>query len=142
MEIEKCAIAKEEVVSALETEATLTLATCADNRVTIRPVSHINAGLDVYFQTSADSLKMQQIRINPNVALCVGTYQIEGTAKEQGHPLANENAFFAAAYEKKHPGSYRKYSAYPDEIVVCVTIQRVTQWRYIGGKPCVVKLGV
>ena len=142
MEIETYAIAKEEVISALETEDTLILATCADNRVTIRPMSHINAGLDVYFQTSDDSLKMQQIRINPKVALCVGSYQIEGTAEEQGPPLASENAFLAAAYEKKHPCSFQKYSAYPDEIVVCVTIQRVTQWRYIGGKPCVAKLGV
>ena len=142
MEIEKCAIAKEEVVSALETEATLTLATCADNRVTIRYISHINDGLDIYFQTGVDSLKIQQIRTNSNVALCVGTYQIEGTAKEHGHPLASENIFFATAYEKKHPDSFQNYSAYPDEIVVCVTIQRITQWRYIGGKPCVAKLGV
>ena len=140
MEIETCAITKEEVIRALETENTLALATCADNRVTIRPMSHINVGIDVYFQTGVDSLKIQQIRINPNVAICVGTYQIEGTAKEQGHPLASENAFFATAYKKKHPGSFQNYSAYPDEVVVCVTIHRVTQWRYIDGKPYVAKM--
>lgn len=140
MEIETCAIYKEEIIRVLETESTFTLATCAGNRVTIRPMSHINDGLDVYFQTGADSLKIQQIRMNPNVALCIGTFQIEGTAKELGHPLASENAFFATAYEKKHPGSFQKYSAYPDEMVVRVTIHSVTQWRYIDGKPCVAKM--
>jgi len=139
MDIKTCTIAKNEIVQALEREMTLTLATSAENKVSIRPMSHINDGLDVYFQTGADSLKMQQIKANQNVALCVGTYQIEGTARELGHPLDSGNAFFADAYKLKHPGSFESYSSYDDEVVVHVSIHRVTQWRYIGGEPCVAK---
>ena len=141
MDIGKCTITEDELVQALEKETTFTLATCADNRVSVRPMSHINDGPDVYFQTGADSLKMQQMRANRNVALCVGTYQIEGTAQELGHPLDSGNTFFANAYKLKHPGSFDSYSAYEDEVVVRVTIHRATQWRYIDGKPCVAEWG-
>ena len=137
MDIKTCAIAENEIVQALEREMTLTLATSAENKVSIRPMSHINDGLDVYFQTGSDSLKMQQMRANHNVALCVGTYQIEGVAQELGHPLDSGNTFFANAYKHKHPGSFESFSAYEDEVVVRVTINHATQWRYIDGKPCV-----
>ena len=137
MEIGKCAITENEIIQALEKETTLSLATCSGNRVSIRPISHINDGLDVYFQTGVDSLKIQQIRENCNVALCVGTYQIEGVAHELGHPLDIGNTSFANAYKLKHPGSFECYSSYSDEVVVHVTIHRATQWRYTDGKPYV-----
>jgi len=140
MEIETCAITEDEIILVLKTEVTLILATSADNRVTIRPVSHINDGMDVYFQTSINSLKIQQIRANNTVALCVGTYQIEGVAEVLRHPLDKENSFFAQAYEAKHPAYFRLYSAYSDEVVVRVTIHRATQWRYYDGKPVVAEL--
>lgn len=80
-------------------------------------------------------MKMQQIAANPFVALCVGTFEIEGTADVCGHPLSEQNAFFAQAYQQKHPGSFRMYSSLDDEIVMHVTIHRIRQWRYINGKP-------
>jgi len=137
MEIETCEISEEEIISVLEKERTLTLATSAGDRVTIRPMSHINDGKDVYFQTSADSLKIRQIKVNKNVALCVGTYQIEGVAQILGHPLSKENSSFAQAYKLKHPDSYELYSTYDDEVVVHISIRRVSQWKYIDGKPLV-----
>ena len=135
MKFETCPLSAAEIIGVLHKEKVLTLATCADNRVTIRPMSHINVGLDVYFQTGFDSLKMEQIAANPLVALCVGDLEIEGIAATCGHPLAEQNAFFAQAYQEKHPGSFKKYSAYEDEIVVRVKVHRVRQWRYVDGKP-------
>lgn len=135
MKIGTCAIEKEEVIYALETEATIILATCADNRVTIRPMSHVNNGLTVFFQTGRDYLKVRQIRQNPFVAICVGTYEIEGTATLLGHPLADENRFFVEKLKVKHPGAYERWSACEDEVVIKVDIHRVSQWRYIGGEP-------
>ena len=135
LKVETCAISAEEVIAILEREATLTLATCADNHVTIRPISHINVGLNIYFQTDADSLKMNQITANPFVAMCVGTFEIEGAAAPCGHPLAEQNAFFAKAYQEKHPSSFKKYSTLEDEIVIHVAVRRVRQWRYLEGKP-------
>ena len=128
-------IIRDEVINALHTESTHILATCAGNRVTIRPMSHVNEGLTVFFQTGKNSLKMRQIRENPNVALCVGTYEMEGLAAPIGHPLTEENISFVQAYREKHPGSYERYSALEDETVVMITIQQVRQWRYIDGEP-------
>ncbi len=129
-------ISNEEIIAALEKESIMTLATCSGNRVTIRPMSHINRGLTVYFQTGRDSLKVKQIRDNPYVALCVGTYEIEGKASLLGHPFDSGNELFKKKYKEKHPGSYDTYSAYEDEIVVEVNIHRVRQWRYVEGIPC------
>ena len=135
MEIGTRKISKEEVIQVLESESILILATSAGDRVTVRPMSYINEGLDILFQTDMNSLKMQQIRDNPNVALCIGTYQIEGTAAELGPPLAESNKSFANAYKEKHPSSYEKYSAYEEEVVIIVTVHTVRQWRYESGQP-------
>jgi len=134
MEIGICSITAEEVIAALEAEQTLILATAADNRVTIRPMSHVNDGMIIYFQTGRDYLKSQQIRINPKIAIRVGGYDIEGKATLRGHPLDAENSLFAALYKEKHPGSTAIWSTYPEEIVIQVEIELVRQWRYIGGK--------
>lgn len=134
-EIKTCAINAEEVVQALEKEKTMILATCSENRVTIRPMSHINDGLSVYFQAGADSVKMQQIRENPNVAMCVGTCELEGVATELGHPLAENNAFFAQGLKAKHPDAFERWSSLEDEVVVKVVVKRARQWRYIEDEP-------
>lgn len=137
MNLRTCKISAEEIAQALESERVLYLATCADNHVTIRPMSHVHVGRDVYFQTGADSLKMRQIAVNPRVALCVGTYELEGIAIQRGHPLAEENAFFARAYQKKHPVSFEKYTSLEDEVLLQVKVSRVRQWRYIQDEPCI-----
>jgi succinate dehydrogenase/fumarate reductase flavoprotein subunit len=135
MEIKRCKINPEEIITALEAEKTLILATCAENRVTVRPMSHVNDGLTVLFQTGKDYLKMQQIRANPNVALSVGTYQIEGAAAEIGHPFDAGNEAFVKTLQAKHPGAYERWSALPDEVVVKVTVKSARQWRYVDGEP-------
>jgi len=120
-----------ELFNALEKEKTMTLATCAKNRVTIRPMSHISNGREIYFQTSKNSLKMQQIMENPNVAICCVTYEIEGKAVIQGHPL--EEPWFMETYRAKHPEAFVRYSNLPDEVIVKVEIHRVRQWQYVNG---------
>jgi uncharacterized pyridoxamine 5'-phosphate oxidase family protein len=130
-----CAVEKEDVIRTLEKQETIIFATCADNRVTTRYMSHVNDGLNIYFQTGNDYLKMQQIRKNPNVAVSVGTYDIEGTAVELGHPLSGENELFVRLMKAKHPAAFKTYSSIKDECVVKVTVRGVRQWRYIDGKP-------
>ena len=130
-------IQAQEIITALEKAKTLILATCADHRVTIRPMSHVNDGLNVYFQTGRDYLKMQQIRINPNVALCVGDYEIEGVATVVGHPMDEANRFFAEKMQEKHPGAFARYASLAEEVVVKVKITLVRVWRYVDGKPVI-----
>ena len=74
------------LLEALDKEQTVTLATCAGRRVTIRPMSHVRRGHGIYFQTGERSLKMLQITENPHVAILCGTFEIEGTAAAQGRP--------------------------------------------------------
>ena len=135
--IAACELKPEEVISALDKETTIILATCADNRVTIRPMSHFNDGLSVYFQTGEHYLKTQQIRANPNVAISVGTYEIEGQAEIIGHPMDEKNQFFIEKYKKKHPNYTERYSALPNQVVVKIVIKLVRQWRYIDGEPVI-----
>jgi len=132
-----CELAAGDVISALEKEFTIILATCAGNRVTIRPMSHINVGLTVYFQTGAHYLKTRQIRANPNVAMHVGNYEIEGTAEIIGHPMDAANQFFIERYRAKHPSYAERWSALPSQALVRVEIGLARQWRYIDGKPVI-----
>lgn len=135
MKIGTCEINAEDVLQALENEKILNLATCAGDRVTIRPMSHVNDGLTVFFQTGEDSLKVKQIQQNPLVAMCVGTYEIEGKASIIGHPLAEENQFFIEKLKIKHLNAFERWSACDDEVVIKVEPRKIRQWQYIDGKP-------
>jgi len=135
--IDICELAADDIIAALEKETTLTLATCAGCRVTIRPMSHINEGLTVYFQTGKHYLKAQQISANPHVAMEVGTYEMEGVAEMIGHPMDEVNQFFIAKYQTKHPNYAVRWSALPNQVIVKVEITLVRQWRYINGKPTI-----
>jgi len=130
-----CSLSAEEVIAVLEKEKSFTLATSAHGRVSTRAMSHVNDGLTVYFQTGSDYLKVQQMEANPNVALSVGGYEMEGKVTLLGHPLDTENRLFAEIYKKKHPQYTDIWSTYEKEIVVKVEIGLVRQWRYIDGKP-------
>lgn len=131
-------IDQQALLDALDQEQTIALATCAGSRVTIRPMSHIRRGHDIYFQTGARSLKLLQIAENPNVAVLCGTFEIEGEATAQGRPL--DDPWFAEAYRAKHLRPFALYSALPDEIIVKVRIRRVRQWQYVDGAPLLTEI--
>ena len=135
MEIGTSNLTADEVTAVLEKEKTIILATAADNRVTTRSMSHVNDGMTIYFQTGSSYLKTQQIKANPNVAISVDGYDIEGKATLLGHPLDAENSLFAKLYKDKHPQYTDIWSTYPEEIVVKVDIETVKKWRYDNGKP-------
>ena len=134
-DINVCEINVDDVIKVLEKEKSIILATCADDRVTIRAMSHVNEGLTVYFQTGKDYIKSRQITVNPNVAITVGGYDMEGKATLLSHPLDKENEFFIKLFEAKHSEYINVWSKKPEEIVIKVEIGLVKQWRYIEGKP-------
>ena len=121
-DINVCEVNKADVIKALESEKSIILATCADNRVTMRTMSHVNEGLTVYFQTGKDYLKCRQIGINPNVAIAVGGYDMEGKAALLGHPSDTENEFFIKLFEAKHTQYANGWSKKPEEIVVKIDV--------------------
>lgn len=127
---------KEEIINILEREKHIVLASCSDGRVTARTMSHVNIGIDIYFQTDKKFLKAEQIAQNPKVALCVGNLQIEGAAVLGHHPADPENTEILRLYKQKHPHSFEMYSSMKDEIVIKVKPTLAILWKYINGKPC------
>jgi len=77
------------------------------------------------------------MRANPNVAMSVGTYEIEGVAEFIGHPMSKANHFFFKQYKAKHPSHAGRWSPLPNQVLVKVEITLVRQWRYIGDKPMI-----
>lgn len=120
--------AEKETIDYISKNKIMVLATSSKDRVTARMMSIVNDGLVIYFQTDIDFLKYQQIKENPNVALCIGNIQIEGHAKITCHPL--ENPFFAKRYKEIHESSFKKYSHLKDNVLVEVQPKLVTFWKY------------
>ena len=60
------------------------LSTSCDNRVTSRMMFFVIYDNKFYCQTDKTFLKYQQIKSNPNVALCIDNIQVEGIAKNIG----------------------------------------------------------
>ncbi|MCL2188525.1 MAG: pyridoxamine 5'-phosphate oxidase family protein [Defluviitaleaceae bacterium] len=135
MDIQSCTLNAHEVISALENEKTLILATCANHRVTTRHMSHVNEGLDIYFQTGRNYLKSQQIAANPNVAVSVGTFDIEGIATLHDHPLDAKNQFFIEKMKVKHPNAVERWSPLAEEVVIKITVTTARRWRYVNNAP-------
>ncbi|WIF95468.1 pyridoxamine 5'-phosphate oxidase family protein [Caminicella sporogenes] len=112
----------------------MVLATSKDNRVTARSVSCIVINSKIYFQTDKTFLKYKQIKSNPNVALCIDNFQVEGYAKIKGHPFEIENKNFIEVFKKVHNGSFNTYSHMENEVVIEVEPKFVTAWKYENGK--------
>ncbi len=125
---------KSEIINLIADHANMALATNADNRTTCRMVSCVHEGLEVFFQTSIDTVKFQQIAANPKVALCFGNASLEGGAEILGHPIAVPD--FPVRYKARHPASFKRYSSLEEERVVRVSPGLITLWKYINGKPC------
>ena len=127
-------ISKTEIIEVLSRSVIAILATAAYNRVTIRPMSIISKELFVYMQTGFDYLKVYQIKANPNVALSIGEYQLEGRAQILGHPFDKGNEWFAENYKIKHPKSFERWSAKQTEIVIRAEINLARRFYYKDGQ--------
>lgn len=117
------------------THGIMTLSTCAENRVTSRPMSVVVIDGKFYFQTDETYLKYKQLCANPNAALCFKNFSIEGICRVIGKPLDDGNSFFAQAYKKHFRNSFNNYSALPTECVLEVTPTLIYAWEYELLKP-------
>jgi Pyridoxamine 5''-phosphate oxidase. len=122
-----------EIERKLKSEQTIILATCADNKVTARTMAPVNQGLSVLFSTNRNSVKIEQIKQNQNIALAVGNMKIEAVAELFGHP--KEHAFFTAEYPKKFPQYGALYPDKPEDILVIARPIKISLYKYFG-KPC------
>lgn len=123
---------KGEIVNLLAEQDVMVLATACNGRVTARSVSCVQQGLNIFFQTDKNFLKVKQIEENSQVALCSDNLQIEGEAVIKGHTLEKSNRQFRQLYKEKHYDSFKKYSYLEEEVVIKVEPSLITIWKYEG----------
>lgn len=117
------------------THGVMTLSTCAANRVTSRKMSVVVINGKFYCQTSENYLKYKQILQNPNVALCVDNFSIEGVCRDVGKPLDEENSIAAKSIKKHFFLAYKHYSHLAEERLLEITPMLIYSWSYDGTKP-------
>lgn len=120
---------KEEIVKYLESGScdTMVLATASDDRVLARTVLIFSKGLELSFFTWGHSRKCQQIRKNPNIALCKNNMMIEGVAEIVGGLTEERTREYADFMRTKNPESIERWEKHPNMVIVVV---RPTQIVY------------
>lgn len=111
------------------------LSTCADDRVTSREMSVVVIDGKFYCQTDKRYLKCRQIKANPNVALCVNNFSVEGECRIIGHP--SQNGFFVDRMKERFPDAVARWSELPTECVLEITPKLISSWIYEDNKPYV-----
>ncbi len=119
---------EKELIEFLNNNKVMVLSTSFKDRVTSRMMSVINNGIVIYFQTSINSTKYEQMLKNQNVSLCISNMQLEGKAKIKCHPY--DDIFFKENYSKTHANSFKTYSHLKEEILIEVHPTFVTFWKY------------
>jgi general stress protein 26 len=98
----------------------VSLATARENHVRVRVVDYVNDGLRIGFLTWADTTKMDHLKSNPRLALCVDALQVEGTAVIKGHPSLPENAAFMKLYQERHPSPHKNFISQDKTVLIMV----------------------
>lgn len=126
-----------EIAQELEKAESIVFATSAENRVSARTMCPVNDGLDIMFSTDGKSGKVEQIKINPNVALVTGSIQIEATAELFGHP--SKHTLFLKKNGIKYPWMQDAFKLEPGQednsmLVICHPT-KISFYKYLEDKP-------
>lgn len=111
----------------------MVLSTSSNGKVSSRMMSVVQTGGIFYFQTDLNFRKVQQIKENPTVALCIDNFQIEGICKDFGHPL--ENTDFYRLYQENFKNSFDAYTHNENEILFGVKPSFIERWIYQNKRP-------
>lgn len=127
----------EQLKEALEAAETIVLSTSNNDIVTARPVSIMSDGLTIYVRTDENSRKALQMKANPNIAVCVGSFYGEGQAKSAGYTSDVDNKKLKRKYIQRYPGAFSDADVYlsDTEVFYEITLSKVFQWVYDGGLP-------
>jgi len=122
-----------EIEKQLRKAKEIVLATCAEGRVTARLMAPLSDGLEVLMSTSVNSLKVSQMRQNPNIALAIGNLKMEAEAELFGHPGGHPT--FLKEYAKKFPLYAKLYKSSPEDLLVIAHPKKIALYKF-AGKPC------
>jgi uncharacterized pyridoxamine 5'-phosphate oxidase family protein len=129
----KVAKSQTKVLQELATINIMILATSKKDIVTARSMSIIMDNNKIYFQTGKLMDKYDQLVCNENVALCMNNIQIQGSARDIGSWIHNQELL--SLYKKKHNNSYELYGNMKTQTVIEITIKNIKKWEYVNGKP-------
>ena len=108
------------------------LATSKDGYVTARRMRLLLDDHNLYGWTDSKTRKVEQIKANPNVAVVVGYYQMDGIASVIGHP--NEEPEFLEVIRKKLPHRYenlvKDWGERSDRSAIKIELKRVALFKY------------
>lgn len=122
---------KEKIMQRLSEQKSIVLATCENGKVAARTVYCTSNGMKIYFMTSKAYRKYKQICKNPNVGLCFGNVQIQGTAKILGHPLSVENKLVLESCSHLED-EFLHWTKYKNTVLIEVDITEVECWNRNG----------
>jgi general stress protein 26 len=117
-----------EKVEFLDAHDHMSLATAQNDLATVRIVTYVNDGLNLYFITNQHSKKYIQINANPKVSACIDNVQIMGKAEVLGRPLDEKNKEYADIYRRKLPEIFLKYSSIPVMVLMRVEPSLFETW--------------
>lgn len=96
----------EQFYNLVRTEMTITLATAANESVTMRVVSPVCYQQAILIFTSGESKKYRQLQKNPHCCLAVGPFFAEAIAQFRGAAMLPENRELRDAYSEKFPNAF------------------------------------
>lgn len=108
----------------------ISVATSYRDQVRARVVDYVNDGLRIAFLTWKDTVKMEHLKHNPRIALCVDSLQVEGKASMMGHPSLPENNKFMDIYQKRHPSPFRNFIDQPEILQITVEPELMILMKY------------
>lgn len=121
----------------IKKEMGVTLATAAQERVTMRTVSPVYYKGDILIFTAPDSLKYRQLKENPNCCIAAGNFFAEARAEFLGATMAEANEERRNAYCEKFPGAFDEGVAMGgrDAEFIQFRLKKLTGWAYENDVP-------
>jgi general stress protein 26 len=124
---------KLDIVALLDTHREIVLATSTNDRVTARVVSFANNGLDIYFLSWEHNKKIQQLKDNPKVALCLKNLEIEGLAEVLGNAFEDKYNDIGDLFKSKFsPKWFDTFSHIKEMVLVKITLNNITKFENIN----------
>ncbi|NHJ05403.1 MAG: pyridoxamine 5'-phosphate oxidase family protein [Candidatus Heimdallarchaeota archaeon] len=121
---------KTQIIKTLNESRHIVLATSANNRVSTRTVSFANDDLVIYIISWDHNLKINQIKENPLVALCLNNIQIEGIAELINRPTDDKNNEIQNIYRKKFSEIFvNTFFKIPELITIKIVPNRIVKFE-------------
>ncbi len=124
---------QERCIKFLNDRKFISVATSYRDQVRSRVVDYVNDGLRIGFLTWDHTVKIEHLKNNPRVSLCVDALQIEGTATISGHPALAGNAALMEIYKQRHPTPYKNFTSQADTLLIKIEPTLLMLMKYEDG---------